>query len=120
MSGPPRRRGKALASFDETDRFHMSAVFARLRPARADATGAHGCHVVTDVDPRTCPLCRRPNGCQLAAGKSKCWCFYEDIPAHVRERIPPELLGERCICLSRATADDRAEPGPSEREAGVG
>ncbi|HEY5950472.1 MAG TPA: cysteine-rich CWC family protein [Kofleriaceae bacterium] len=50
------------------------------------------------MDPIRCPLCGDANECQLAAGRSTCWCFYTPAPAHVLARVPAEAQGIACVC----------------------
>jgi hypothetical protein len=56
-----------------------------------------------------CPLCGGDNACQIAQGKSSCWCFSIEVPAEVRERVPPALEGVACICERCAASTTRAE-----------
>jgi hypothetical protein len=51
-----------------------------------------------EVDPSRCPLCGKPNECEIAEGKTSCWCFDEVIPVEVLERIPPEAQSVACVC----------------------
>ena len=48
-----------------------------------------------------CPLCGRPNDCQLCtvdAYKGPCWCAKVKIPAELIARVPAELQNRACIC----------------------
>lgn len=47
-------------------------------------------------NPEKCPVCQGANNCALAQGKSKCWCFYVEVPAELRDAGPPE----QCLCES--------------------
>ena len=60
---------------------------------------AAGNHTV--IEACACPLCDRPNDCQLcntAAYKGQCWCASVEIPAELLARIPTELRNKACIC----------------------
>ena len=49
----------------------------------------------------TCPLCSRPNDCQLctaAAYKGPCWCAKVSIPEELLAQIPPKLRNQACLC----------------------
>lgn len=49
-------------------------------------------------DDAICVLCRGPNQCAFAEGKSQCWCFDVEMSEEACERAL-ELVGERtCIC----------------------
>ncbi len=48
-----------------------------------------------------CPLCGRPNGCQLCsdgADKERCWCFDVVIPPELVSQIPEVHRNQVCIC----------------------
>jgi hypothetical protein len=52
-------------------------------------------------DATACPLCGRPNDCQLcttAAYKGPCWCTKVKIPAELLAQVPPDLQNRACIC----------------------
>jgi len=54
------------------------------------------------VDTTLCPLCGRPNECQMAATglyKGTCWCVAETVPAALLAQVP--LAGQRRACLCR-------------------
>ena len=55
------------------------------------------------IDPARCPLCSEPNDCQLAAGRTKCWCFEAAVPRDIREQVPVEARDAACICRRCAT-----------------
>ena len=61
------------------------------------------------VDPARCPLCGEANDCQVAAGRTKCWCFDTRVPANVLARVPLEAQGLACVCQKCAagTEDER-------------
>jgi len=60
------------------------------------------------VDPTRCPLCEGANGCQVAAGHTKCWCFETPVPPAVLARVPVEAQGVACVCRACALdVDDR-------------
>ena len=51
--------------------------------------------------PELCPLCGRPNDCQLcgtACHKGPCWCASVAIPEELVARVPVELKNRACIC----------------------
>jgi hypothetical protein len=58
------------------------------------------------VDPARCPLCREPNDCQLAAGRTTCWCFETPVPPDVLARVPLEAQGVACVCKRCAGPPD--------------
>ena len=52
-------------------------------------------------NPAHCPLCERPNGCQLATQddyKGPCWCMKENFPPGLLARVPEEARRCACIC----------------------
>lgn len=64
------------------------------------------------VDPARCPLCGRPNHCQLcttAAYKGSCWCFEVEIPAALLARVPTGLRNRACVCRDCVMAFHREE-----------
>ena len=63
------------------------------------------------VDPERCPLCGRPNHCQVAAGRARCWCFELAVPADVLARIPLEAQGVACVCRRCAERTSPAAAG---------
>ena len=53
------------------------------------------------MDAGRCPLCGRPNDCQLcttAAFKGPCWCAKMEIPEALLARVPADLRNRACIC----------------------
>lgn len=52
------------------------------------------------MHPRECPLCAEPNGCELAEGKSKCWCFYAEFDPRMREAMARLPGKPACLCAS--------------------
>jgi Family of unknown function (DUF5522)/Cysteine-rich CWC len=55
----------------------------------------------TICQPDKCPLCGRPNDCQLctsATYKGPCWCARVKIPEEFIARIPAESRNQACIC----------------------
>ena len=68
---------------------------------------------MSDVDPRRCPLCGGPNDCGIAAGASTCWCFTAEIPADVRDRIPPDARDLACVCRACAERQPSGTADPS-------
>jgi hypothetical protein len=52
-------------------------------------------------DAERCPLCGKPNECQLctaAAWKGPCWCATLEIPETLLAQVPVELRNRACIC----------------------
>jgi prepilin-type N-terminal cleavage/methylation domain-containing protein/prepilin-type processing-associated H-X9-DG protein len=52
-------------------------------------------------DAGQCPLCHKPNDCQLCTGsafKGPCWCARVEIPEGLLARVPVELRNRACIC----------------------
>ena len=56
------------------------------------------------VDPGRCPLCGEANDCQVAAGRTKCWCFETPVPPDVLARLPLDAEGVACVCKRCAGA----------------
>jgi len=53
------------------------------------------------VDKTICPLCGRPNRCQLEVRGSEagpCWCWEVTADPVALERVPPELRHKVCLC----------------------
>lgn len=66
------------------------------------------------LDAAKCPLCGRPNECQLctaAAYKGPCWCATVSIPEELLARVPPELRNKACICRACVMEFQRAKEG---------
>lgn len=62
-------------------------------------------------DPAHCPLCGRPNECQLAtqAGyKGPCWCMKVNFPPELLARVPEEA--RRCACLCHGCVAEAQRP----------
>ena len=57
-----------------------------------------------------CPLCGGENACEIAQGKSTCWCFWVHVPPEVRERIPSDFRERVCVCESCARSPESDEP----------
>jgi hypothetical protein len=56
-----------------------------------------------NLEATNCPLCARPNDCQLctvASYKGPCWCAKVKIPEALIAQVPPELQNKACICLT--------------------
>ena len=54
-----------------------------------------------NVKASQCPLCGRPNDCQLcttAAYKGPCWSTRVEIPEPLLARVPAELRIHACLC----------------------
>lgn len=52
-------------------------------------------------EPELCPLCKRPNDCQLCVTdghKGPCWCATVTIPEALLARVAPDLKNRACIC----------------------
>ena len=53
-----------------------------------------------------CPLCGRPNACQLCtttATKGPCWCYQVEMPAELLARVPDAYRNLACICRECVT-----------------
>jgi hypothetical protein len=62
-----------------------------------------------------CPLCGRPNECQLCAGagyKGSCWCAEEEIPEALLAEVPAELRNRACVC-HECIVSFRLKPRPA-------
>lgn len=44
-----------------------------------------------------CPLCKKPNLCQLHE-PGGCWCAEIEIPPDLLESLPEEMKMKSCIC----------------------
>lgn len=62
--------------------------------------------MTTAIDPARCPLCGEANDCQIAAGRTKCWCFETKVPVGVLARVPIEAQGVACVCKRCAGGDE--------------
>lgn len=65
--------------------------------------------------PDRCPLCGRPNDCQLctsAAYKGPCWCERLSFPEELLARIPAEARNRACVCRDCVLAAWRTRPQP--------
>jgi hypothetical protein len=84
------------------------------------------------TDTSRCPLCDRPNDCQLCtpnAYKGPCWCARVEIPEALLARVPMERRNQTCICQEcvmefhrakqGATASQQALPGEFYIEGGL-
>jgi hypothetical protein len=60
---------------------------------------------MTPIDPARCPLCGEANACEIAAGRTTCWCFEAPVPAGVLARVPPAAQGVACVCRRCAKSD---------------
>jgi hypothetical protein len=66
--------------------------------------------------PERCPLCGRPNHCQLCtrdAYKGPCWCMGVEIPAELLARVPAEARNRACVCRDCVAAFQRTVPAPA-------
>lgn len=57
-------------------------------------------------DAGLCPLCGRPNACQMcstAAAKGPCWCYEVELPAELLARVPEAFRNRACICRDCVT-----------------
>ncbi len=61
------------------------------------------------VDPARCPLCGEPNACELAGGRTRCWCFETPVPAETLARVPAEARDLACVCRPCATGSTDEE-----------
>lgn len=68
-----------------------------------------------DGDPSRCPLCGKPNDCQLcttAAGNGRCWCQMAESPGQLHARVASAVRGRVCLCrdcLTTCRRDQREE-----------
>jgi hypothetical protein len=70
------------------------------------------------IDPAHCPLCGKPNNCQLcteAAYKGPCWCATVQIPEALLARVPPELRNKACICHGCVMDFHRKKAGATQQ-----
>lgn len=49
------------------------------------------------INQKTCPLCKKQNGCQVNTS-SNCWCNDIKIPNALLKLVPKEYSGKTCIC----------------------
>ncbi|HSS02970.1 MAG TPA: cysteine-rich CWC family protein [Kofleriaceae bacterium] len=63
---------------------------------------------MTLVDPSRCPRCGEPNDCQLAAGRTRCWCFEMSVSSEALEKVPTEARDVACLCrrCANGTTDE--------------
>ncbi|HEY4416749.1 MAG TPA: cysteine-rich CWC family protein [Verrucomicrobiae bacterium] len=64
------------------------------------------------IDASQCPLCGRPNDCQLctiAAYKGTCWCAKVTIPEELLSQVPEALTNKNCICQACVMAFHRTK-----------
>jgi hypothetical protein len=69
-------------------------------------------------NPAQCPLCARPNGCQLCspdAYKGRCWCEQVEIPDALLAQVPADLRNKSCICQDCVTEFHRSK-NPAARQ----
>jgi hypothetical protein len=55
----------------------------------------------TPFDPGRCPLCGRPNDCDLikpGTPHGPCWCWRVKASPEALQRVPAELRGRVCLC----------------------
>jgi hypothetical protein len=83
-----------------------------LRRARVFFRQTIPCMTSSDFIPDTtkCPLCGRPNDCQLCNAdtpKAQCWCWQVEFLASLLARVPVELENQVCICRDRVAAFHR-------------
>jgi hypothetical protein len=73
--------------------------------------------------PDKCPLCGKPNDCQLCtstAYKGPCWCAKAKIPDELIARVAPDLQNKACVCRACVSAFQRKQPGASTRKISPG
>lgn len=66
-------------------------------------------------DPARCPLCGRPNDCQVcttATYKGSCWCAEMTFPEELYDRIPADARNRACVCRPCILAALKARPLP--------
>lgn len=47
---------------------------------------------------RSCPSCGKSSECDLAAGRSHCWCFDLPVMKATLARVAETSGGDRCLC----------------------
>jgi hypothetical protein len=78
-----------------------------------------------NCEPGQCPLCGRPNECQLACSsdyKGPCWCAKENFAPDLLARIPDDARNVTCVCrrcvisanFAAAKAHPLPQPGPGD------
>jgi prepilin-type processing-associated H-X9-DG protein/prepilin-type N-terminal cleavage/methylation domain-containing protein len=58
-------------------------------------------NLLAQLDPSCCPLCGKPNDCQLcspATHKGPCWCASVEIPESLLARVPEAQRNRACVC----------------------
>jgi len=59
-----------------------------------------------NLDTAKCPLCGKPNDCQLCTAvsyKGPCWCAKIKFPEELLARLSPETRNQSCICIHCVT-----------------
>jgi hypothetical protein len=68
------------------------------------------------MKPELCPLCARPNDCQLCgvdSHKGPCWCASVTVPEELLAQVAPEMKNRACICrqcIGRYWQGRKSEP----------
>lgn len=63
---------------------------------------------MNNLQNHTCPLCGKPNDCALAncaTLKVECWCANAEVSKVAITKIPENLRGKACLCISCASKD---------------
>jgi len=73
------------------------------------------------MDPSRCPLCGRPNGCAIAAGRDPagCWCQEARFPSGLLDLLAQEARAANseqapaCVCEEclKAYLERKSDPG---------
>ncbi len=63
--------------------------------------------------PDRCPACGKDNRCEMARGKSQCWCFEMSVSPNVINNLSEEDVGVACLCSNCASG---VTPSPCVRE----
>ncbi|MDO4800107.1 MAG: cysteine-rich CWC family protein [Bacillota bacterium] len=60
------------------------------------------------IDRSRCPICGKPNGCAVEAGKDPytCWCMTTKVPPELRA----QTKGGACICKHCVESFQKREP----------
>ena len=61
--------------------------------------------------PDRCPACGKDNRCEMARGKSQCWCFEMSVSPNVINNLSEEDVGVACLCSASGVT-----PSPCVRE----
>lgn len=57
------------------------------------------------VDQDRCPVCGKPNACEIAQGQPKCWCFHTTVHREIVDFLVERGLDDKCICQQCASGN---------------